>query len=585
MHSRLSLALTGFVILAVGWLAAAPAIDALSGSPQGTPAPEVYAEAIGQAMLRSGPGIDYQPVGEITTGTRYRVLARHTYVPWLQLDTPAGVAWVYADLVTVTGDRALLPVVTGFPPVGEPTATLQPTRTPTVTGPIPPGTAAPVLTDTPAATRTLAASPTLTGPVATTLGEANIRFGPDLQYPIITRAPAGASFQVLERHALFPWLRIALADSPTGTGWIFRDIVEVTGNLYDVPVTNAEQFNYPTLTPTPPTVIVDGAPWDTAPQAAGALAATLGSAMHNYLLQQNFVPYSDQMASVFVLDLASGDTFTLNGGVAYSGMSLTKIAILTAFFQRHSGPLSRDEAFLIADTMMCSENITTNQLLALIGEGDSQRGAQRVTAMLQNLGLRGTFIMREYLLDPNGPAPTGFGTLTTGADQDSARPDAYNQVVPEDLGWLLAGIYQCASNESGLLMERFPNDFNALECRQMLYAMDANSIGVFLEAGVPAGTRVIHKHGWINDTHGDAGIVIGPNGAYVFVAVLYGRDWLEFERSTAIIGELSRLTWNTLNPANPVAAVAERIVPAECDPYSGPAMTALLSSNLPMIGP
>ena len=580
MRTRLLLTLSGFVILALAWLAAPPASDATDAR-QGTSVPEVYAEAIGQAMLRNGPGIEYFRVGEITTGTRYRVLARHTYVPWLQLDSPVGAAWVYEDLVTLTGNSALLPVVADFPPLSTVAPTRRPSRTPTAT----PGVtvdASNTASSTPAAPT---ATSTLSGPVVITLGEANIRFGPDLQYPVIVRVPAGASYRVLERHAIYPWLRIALDESPTGNGWIFRDVVEVAGDLSAVPVTSAQQFSYPTLTPTPQTVVVDGAPWEDATLAAGTLAATLGNAMHEFLLEQNFIPYSDRMASVFVLDLTSGDTFTLNGDVAYSGMSLTKIPILAAYFQRHSGPLSRDEAFLVADTMMCSENITTNQLLALIGEGDSQRGAQRVTAMLQSLGLRGTFIMREYLLDPDGPPPTGFGTLTTDADQDSARPDAYNQVVPEDLGWLLAGIYQCAQNETGLLVERFPNEFNAQECRQMLYAMDANTIGVFLEAGVPAGTRVIHKHGWVNDTHGDAGIVIGPNGAYVFVVTLYGRDWLEFELSTAAIGELSRMTWNTLNPANPVAAVAERTVPAECDPYSDPVMSALLSSDLPMISP
>ena len=36
------------------------------------------------------------------------------------------------------------------------------------------------------------------------------------------------------------------------------------------------------------------------------------------------------MASVFVMDLATGDNFALNDGVAFSGMSLTKIAILAA---------------------------------------------------------------------------------------------------------------------------------------------------------------------------------------------------------------------------------------------------------------
>ena len=543
--------------------------SALHTSAQSAPAPQVYAEAIGQANLRAGPGVEYAQEGAIAGGTRYRVLARHVYVPWLRLDVPGiAEAWVFADLVTVTGSLADVPGVSAFPPLDAPTATATPTPgAPAGDAPVP-------------ATPTL--MPTLSGPLATTLGEANLRFGPDIQYPVIVRVPAGTSLRVIERHALVPWLRVALPESPTGSGWVYSDIVEISGDLGSVPVTEASVFGYPTLTPTPQTVVVGGAPWGGAPVAAGRLADTLGLAMHEYLLSQGFAPAGDRIASVFLLDLRTGDTFTLNGGVAYSGMSLTKIPILMTYFQHHDGPLSRDDAFLVADTMMCSENLTTNALLAQIGDGDARRGAGRVTATMQQLGLGGTFILRPYTIREGEPV-IEVGTIITGADQARTLSDPTNQIVPADLGWLLASIYQCAQGEGGLLLERFPDAFTVHECRQMLAALDANAVGVFLEAGVPSGARVLHKHGWIGDTHGDAGLVIGPESAYVLVVALYGRDWLEFERSAPIIGELSRLAWNALNPSAPLAEVASHVVPAECDPWADPVMAALLAPSLPGI--
>jgi len=566
---RRAITLSTIILAAVvGWLAAAPA-----GHGQG-PLPEVFAEAIGQANLRQGPGIEYPLVGEIGAGARYRVLARHSQVPWLQLDVPAiaGAVWVYADLVTITGDLAQVPASNDFPPVETPHALVTPVQDvspePTVTALLP------------------TATPTAAGPVATTLGDANVRFGPGTEYPAIIEVPAGTRFRVVELHTLVPWVRVALADAADAvveTGWIFREIVEIEGDISQVPMTNAIQFGYPTLTPTPQTVIVNGAPWRDAAAAPGELAETLGKAMHEYLLQEGYAPYTDQFGSVFVLDLTTGDTFTLNDGVAFSGMSLTKIPILVTYFQRHDGPLTADEAFLVADTMMCSENITTNQLLDQIGDGDPYRGAQRVTALMQSLDLRGTFILRPYVIRDDEPT-IDVGTITTGADQSSARPDRFNQMLPRDLGWLLAGIYQCAANETGLLMERYPNDFDAHECRQMLYAMDANVINVFTEAGVPPGTPVLHKHGWIEDSHGDAAIVLGPDTAYVFVAALYGEDWLEFEFSSPVMAELSRMAWNALNPSAPVDATDIGVVPDLCDPRSDPVMTALLSDSLPMIG-
>lgn len=546
---------------------------------QGT---EVYAEAVGQANLRGGPGIEYPVVGQISAGQRFAVLARHSLVPWLRLDYAAaapGEAWVYADLVTVTGSLALVPAVSTFPAA----ATPAPSATAT-----PAAVTAPGPSPAPTLTTTAAPSPTPTdpprGPLATTLGEANIRFGPGVEYPVILRVEAGNTYTILEQHTLVPWLRIALAESPTGSGWIFREVIEISGDLSTVPGTNAIQFAYPTLTATPQVVVVSSAPWSGIPLPSGELARTLGQQMNDYLAAQGFSPFVAPIASVFVMDLRTGDTFTLNDNMAFSGMSLTKIGVLAAYFQRHEGPLTSDDAFLVADTMMCSENITTNDLLAFVGDGDPLRGAQRVTAFLQSLNLRGTFIMRQYTVQ-EGETPPGVGTVTTGFDQVSTRPDQFNQMLPRDLGWLLASMYQCADSETGLLLQAYPGDFNRAECRRMLYAMDANEIGVFIEAGVPAGTRVIHKHGWIDDSHGDAGIVIGPEGAYVIVVALYGRQWLDFELSTQVIGELSRLAWNHFNPSVPVDAVTPSVVPATCDPYSDPVMAQLHAPDLPMIGP
>ncbi|MBN1202847.1 MAG: serine hydrolase [Anaerolineae bacterium] len=564
MHGRARKAGIGMVMIALAlvWLAAAPTGGARGPYDQETGASEVYAEAVGQANLRGGPGVDYALVGEIVAGTRYRVLARHEAVPWLRLDYPPAdpaEAWVFAELVTVTGDLALLPLISDLPPVdaNTPTANAPAIATPT---------------------------PTLAGPVATTLGEANIRYGPGIEFPQIIEAPVGASYRVLAFHSIYPWVLIAVPESPNGKGWIYSDIVEIAGDTSLIPVMSGLEFSIPELTPTPQTIVVNGAPGSSATLPSGSLASTLGVAMHTYLIDQGYVPYSDRFASVFVLDLQSGDTFSINDDVAYSGMSLTKIPILVTYFLHHQGPLSWDDAFLIADTMMCSENITTNQLLGLIGSGDPLRGAQRVTVLLQSLDLTTSFIMRQYAVQEGEVLPEA-GTITTRADQVSAQPDMYNQIVPQDIGWLLAGIYQCARNETGLLVDRYPGEFTAQECRLMLQAMDANEINVFLEAGVPDGTQVIHKHGWIGDTHGDAGIVIGPDRAYVFVAILYGEGWLEFDYSAPVIAELSRMTWNAFNPDTPLDATRPGTVPDTCDPRANPVLDVLLSGDAPAPGP
>ena len=84
---------------------------------------------------------------------------------------------------------------------------------------------------------------------------------------------------------------------------------------------------------------------------------------------------------------------------------------------------------------------------------------------------------------------------------------------------------------------------------------------------------------------GELVAVIGPNGAYVFVATIYTRDWLEFDDSVVIIGELARMAWNHFNPQALMATTNAGIVPDVCDWEASPAINALMSANLPMVGP
>ena len=165
--------------------------------PRPGPLPEVFAEAVGQANLRSGPGIDYPVVGEIADALR--VLARHSLVPWLRLTSrPRAARPVYAELVTVTGNLAGVPPVDGFDPVGRPPRRARPPaarhrRPPRPRWRPPPRRPPPGPWLPRSATRTCASA--------------------WVEYPAITEVPAGASFRVVERHSLVPWVRVVLPDS------------------------------------------------------------------------------------------------------------------------------------------------------------------------------------------------------------------------------------------------------------------------------------------------------------------------------------------------------------------------------------
>lgn len=74
----------------------------------------VLAEAIGEANLRSGPGLDFDIVGTLTAGNPVPIIGRSLRFPWYAVDWedgPNGQAWVFDQLVIVTGDITTVPIV------------------------------------------------------------------------------------------------------------------------------------------------------------------------------------------------------------------------------------------------------------------------------------------------------------------------------------------------------------------------------------------------------------------------------------------------------------------------------------------
>ncbi len=569
-ETRVWLASTVLVLLLALILASTSAPAAGAPAAQMTPT-NILAEAIGEANLRSGPGIEYSLLGTISNGTRYRVFGQHEIFPWLLIEyppAPEGKAWVFADLVSLNVPLAQVPYVVETTPSILPTAAI--TLTPTIDQPV----------------STVVPETAVNRVYIEAQDEVNVRFGPGVDYPRIGRLIPGQQYVATGRHALYPWLQIEFPDAPDRIGWVFTDVVNISGDVYALPLITTEQINWPTLTPTPPFVVTGIPPWPDAltPQPAQREPVNmqaLGDDILAYLLSLGFAPEEDRFGSVFVLNLATGESISLGRDIAYSGMSLIKIPILVEYFRQTYSPPDAREAELIANTMVCSGNYTANELLSIIGDGNPFAGAQQVTDTMRRLGLLNTFIVAPFVIgEPEQPAQP-VTTLQTEADQTRAAPDPYNQSTPEDLGWLLDAVYQCAVHEEGPLIELFPEQFTPTECRQIIEVMSANQINVLTEAGVPIGTRVAHKHGWIADTHGDAAIVFTPGGDYVLTMALYQPDWLPYELSWPTMAEIARLVYNAFNPESPLEAIHPATVDETCDLTGSPLLAALSSPYLP----
>jgi beta-lactamase class A len=132
-------------------------------------------------------------------------------------------------------------------------------------------------------------------------------------------------------------------------------------------------------------------------------------------------------------------------------------------------------------------------------------------------------------------------------------PDRYNQTTPQEMGLLLEDIYQCAQNGGGTFAVVFPGEITQSECQSMLSYLLKNKTGQLLEAGLPDGTHIAHKHGWITEADGlmhsisDAGIIFTSGGDYVMTVYMYQPTQLLFNPVNQLVAQLSNAVYNYFN--------------------------------------
>ncbi len=260
------------------------------------------------------------------------------------------------------------------------------------------------------------------------------------------------------------------------------------------------------------------------------------------LLQQRLHDFPG-IASVWVRDIRNRREVGINEEVAYAAMSTMKIAIVLDVYRRLDEEPDIQTNRLISETMRLSGNYSANLLLSLIGDGDAERGAQSVTAFLRRLGLRNSFIAAPYY-QRSKTVPR----IVTPANQRkdlNTEPDPFMQTTAKDMGLLMEMIVQCTEG-GGTLLAAYPGEITPQECQALLDWMSERYLGAMLESGVPEGVPMAHKHGYIDDTRADVGVVWGPNGPYVISVFLYRPVWLEWDLSLELVGDISRITYEFL---------------------------------------
>jgi hypothetical protein len=263
-------------------------------------------------------------------------------------------------------------------------------------------------------------------------------------------------------------------------------------------------------------------------------------------------------------------------GVDYvmSGMSLVKIGIMVEVYRYYGGEVdaSTHEEML---KMLGSEssNLSANLLMAAVGNGSSTAGAGKVTSTMRRLGLNNFYLCAPFRLVEDAGRQDGYARATGLPGSrivwvgnwaagnwalESGQTPGYDRCVratPREMANLVEMIHACSEGE-GLLAEAYPNVFSPPVCQEMIDIMAANDLRNMLGAGIPAETKLAHKHGFSGygvswgDTRAEVGIVFAPGTTWLVSFYIWqDTDWINWGINQPLYHDVSNMLYNYFSPA------------------------------------
>ncbi len=246
---------------------------------------------------------------------------------------------------------------------------------------------------------------------------------------------------------------------------------------------------------------------------------------------------------VYFRDLGTGDTLLVGANTRFHAASTMKVPVMIQLFRdRDAGALSLDDSIPIRNTFRSIVDSSPYQLDRADDSDSSlyelEGRNQSIRQLIELMETVSSNLATNLLIDRVGAQRANATAHALGADSilvlrgvedDKAyRAGRNNTTTARDLGMLFTALvqYRAASPAA---------------CREMLDILGRQHFSEGIPAGVPPGTRVAHKTGWIGGVvYHDAGIVFPAHGApYVLVVLTGGIQ--DDTAAYALVSDLSRI--------------------------------------------
>jgi len=249
---------------------------------------------------------------------------------------------------------------------------------------------------------------------------------------------------------------------------------------------------------------------------------------------------------VYFRDLGSGDTLQIGADTRFHAASTMKVPVMIQLFRdRDAGLLSLDDSLVVSKTF---RSIVDGSPYDLDKADDSdstlyEQLGRKVTIrrLVELMETVSSNLATNLLIERVGAARANATAHGLGADSIEVlrgvgdklayRAGRNNTTTARDLGLLLAALAD----------GRAASPASSREMRDILGRQQFNE---GIPAGLPPGTRVEHKTGWIAEVvYHDAAIVRPSNGEPYVLVVLTGGVKTD-SAAYALVADLSRLVYD-----------------------------------------
>jgi beta-lactamase class A len=243
-------------------------------------------------------------------------------------------------------------------------------------------------------------------------------------------------------------------------------------------------------------------------------------------------------------EVGGGSAIYLNPDSVFHAASTMKVPVMIEYFRGIDGGRIRRDQDLLLDTEF--QSIVDGSPYKLDADVDSD------SSVFARVGQR---VPLRWLVERMIVRSSNLATNTLIEVLDAKKVDATARSLGTTTMKVLRGVEDGKAFEKGLNNQTSARDLATLlesietgkaasraSCREMIDILARQEFNEEIPAGLPAGTRVAHKTGWISGVTHDAALVYPP-GRKPYVLVVLTKGIPDRPVAQKLIADISRMVW------------------------------------------